>query len=467
MNPLLYDFEQNKLAFIAEPHTTIEVRKNRIQRLITMLNENEENLCKVIEADFGYRHPVETQLAEIIAIRQEATLTIKNLNKWVKPVKVKTPFHLWPSKSYLLPQAKGVVGIMSPWNYPLSLALMPAISALAAGNRVWIKPSDRTPRTSGYLATLITQYFNPLEIQVINGGPEVSEFFASLPFDHLLFTGSTATGQLVSRAAAENLTPLTLELGGKSPVVIDATASLKDCASRLLYGKLLNAGQTCIAPDYILVPHSVRDDLIGHLKDAYAAMYAEKTQLTNAIDERQESRWTALLEDAKLKSAQLIPLGDTPHPLNSFMPTLIIDPISSTKIMQEEIFGPILPIISYSEISEAITFINSKPHPLALYWFGRHRGRLTQLLEQTQAGGVTVNDTLLHFSNPNLPFGGIGASGMGAYHGQHGFNTFTHFKPVFSMKGFLGLSRFGGTKLAHPPYGEKIAHLMKILGKKQ
>ena len=467
MNPLLFDLEQNKLAFKAEPHPTIEVRQNRIQRLITMLNENEENLCKVIEADFGYRHPVETQLAEIISIRQEAVLTIKNLNKWVKPVKVKTPFHLWPSKSYLLPQAKGVVGIMSPWNYPLSLALMPAISALAAGNRVWIKPSDRTPRTSGYLATLITQYFNPLEIQVINGGPEISEFFASLPFDHLLFTGSTATGQLVSRAAAENLTPLTLELGGKSPVVIDPTASMKDCASRLLYGKLFNAGQTCIAPDYVLVPHTLRDELITRLKDAFASMYAEHTQLTNAIDERQLSRWTDLLEDAKLKGAQLIPLGDAHHPLNHFMPTLMIDPISSTKIMQEEIFGPILPIISYSEISEAITFINSKPHPLALYWFGRHRGRLTQLLEQTQAGGITVNDTLLHFSNPYLPFGGIGASGMGGYHGQHGFNTFTHFKPILSVKGFLGLSRLGGTKLAHPPYGEKIAHLMKILGKKQ
>jgi len=467
MNPLLYDFEQNKLAFKAEPHTTMEVRKNQIQRLITMLNENEENLCKVIEADFGYRHPVETQLAEILAIRQEAASTIKNLNRWVKPIKVKTPLHLWPSKSYLLPQAKGVVGIMSPWNYPLSLALIPTISALAAGNRVWLKPSDRSPRTSGYLATLITQYFNPLEIQVINGGPEVSEYFANLPFDHLFFTGSTITGQLVSKAAAENLTPLTLELGGKSPVVIDLTASIKDCASRVLYGKLFNAGQTCIAPDYILVPHTLRDELIANLKVTYASMYAQQTQLTNAIDDRQQTHWTALLEDAALKGAQLIPLGDTHQFLNSFVPTLIIDPISSTKIMQEEIFGPILPIISYSNLSEAIAFINSKPNPLAMYWFGRHRGRLSELLHQTQAGGVTVNDTLLHFSNSYLPFGGIGASGMGNYHGQHGFNTFTHFKPVLSMKGFLGLRRIGGTKLAHPPYGKKMGYLMKILGKKQ
>ncbi len=467
MNPLLYDFEQNKLGFMAEPHTTIEVRKNRIQRLITMLNENEENLCKVIEADFGYRHPVETQLAEIIAIRQEAALTLKKLSSWVKPVKVKTPFHLWPTKSYLLPQAKGVVGIMSPWNYPLSLALMPTISALAAGNRVWLKPSDRSPRTSGFLATLITQYFSPSEIHVINGGPQVSEYFANLPFDHLLFTGSTATGQLVSKAAAENLTPLTLELGGKSPAIIDTTASIKDCASRLLYGKLFNAGQTCIAPDYILVPYSLREELIANLKEAYSSMYGDQTQLTKAIDERQQSRWTSLLEDAQLKGAQLIPLGDTHHPLNSFIPTLIIDPISSTKIMQEEIFGPILPIVSYSELSEAITFINSKPHPLAMYWFGRNRGRLTELLEQTQAGGVTVNDTLLHFSNPHLPFGGIGASGMGSYHGKNGFNTFTHFKPILSMKAVLGLRGLGGTKLAHPPYGKKIEHLMTILGKKQ
>jgi len=465
MNPLLYDLEQNKQAFILEPHPSIETRKNRIVRIITMLNENEENLCKVIEADFGFRHPIETQLAEIVAIRQEASFVLNHLKAWIKPIKVKTSVHLRPSKSYLLPQAKGVIGIMSPWNYPLSLALIPAISAIAAGNRVWIKPSERSPRTSGYLATLIAQYFHPSEITVINGDAQVGEYFANLPFDHLLFTGSTSTGQLVAKAAAENLTPLTLELGGKSPVVIDKTASLKDCASRILYGKLFNCGQTCIAPDYILVPHRLQDELIAQLKLAFETMYGEHTPLTHAIDDQQSLRWAALLQDASDKGASIIPLSEKPSTVNAMMPSIVVGAISTSRIMNEEIFGPILPIIGYDELTEAIAFINSKPHPLAMYWFGSDRAQFNLLMENTQAGGVTMNDTLLHFSNPYLPFGGVGASGMGNYHGKFGFDTFSHQKPIFSMKGFLGFRSLGGTKLAHPPYGKKVANLLKLLGK--
>jgi coniferyl-aldehyde dehydrogenase len=354
---------------------------------------------------------------------------------------------------------------MSPWNYPLSLALIPTISALAAGNRVWIKPSERSPRTSGYLATLIAQYFHPSEITVINGDAQVGEHFANLPFDHLLFTGSTSTGQLVSKAAAENLTPLTLELGGKSPVVIDTTASIKDCASRILYGKLFNCGQTCIAPDYILVPHRLQDELIAQLKLAFETMYGEHTPLTHAIDEQQSLRWAALLQDASEKGASIIPLSEKPSTVNAVMPSIVVGANSSSRIMNEEIFGPILPIIGYEELTEAIAFINSKPHPLAMYWFGSDRAQFNLLMENTQAGGVTMNDTLLHFSNPYLPFGGVGASGMGNYHGKYGFDTFSHQKPIFSMKGFLGLRSLGGTRIAHPPYGKKVANLLKVLGK--
>jgi coniferyl-aldehyde dehydrogenase len=466
MNPLYYDLEQHKQAFLADPYTAIAGRKDRIQRLITMLDENEENFCKVIAADFGFRHPIETQLAEIISIRQEASFTLNNLHRWVKPVTVKTPSHLFPSKSYLFPQAKGVVGIMSPWNYPLSLALIPTISALAAGNRVWLKPSDRSPRTSGYLATLITQYFNPTEIHVVNGGPETSENFASLSFDHLLFTGSTATGRLVAKAAGENLTPLTLELGGKSPAILDSSVSMKHCVPRLLYGKLFNSGQTCIAPDYVLVPHTLRDTLISQLKLSFTTMYAEHTQLTNPIDQAQQLRWSALLDDAQKQGAQLIPLGEVNHPLNTIMPTLVLDPSSTLKIMQEEIFGPILPIISYSDLSEAIAFIQSRPKPLAMYWYGNNQEKLNTLLEKTSAGGVTVNDSFLHFSNHYLPFGGIGSSGMGSYHGKHGFDTFTHYKPVFSARSFLGFWGLSGTKSAHPPYGKAMERVLKMLRKK-
>ena len=466
MNPLFFDLEQHKQAFILDPYPSVEVRKERIQRLVTMLNENEENLCKVIEADFGFRHPIETQLAEISAIRLEASLALKNIAAWMRPVKAKTPFYLKPTKSYLLPEPKGVIGIMSPWNYPLNLSLIPTIAALSAGNSVWLKPSERSPRTSGYLATLISQYFSPTEINVIQGGPILSEQFAGLPFDHLFFTGSTAVGQLVAKAAAEQLTPLTLELGGKSPVIIDTSAPIKDSAERILYGKLFNAGQTCIAPDYVLVPHELRDDLIEALKAAYQKMYAGQTALTNPIDDQQKNRWELLIRDAIDKGAKVISLIEAENPSSQIaLPAIALEPTSSMKIMTEEIFGPLLPIIGYGHLDEAIEFINSKPSPLAMYWFGKPSAKLQTLLNKTRAGGVTINDTLLHFTNHHLPFGGIGASGMGSYHGKYGFDTFTHFKPVLSSMGRFGFKNIAGSKLAHPPYGNNIARLLKFLNK--
>jgi coniferyl-aldehyde dehydrogenase len=466
MNPFLPDFELNKQAFAQESHTDLEIRRKRISRVLTMLNENEENLCKVIHADFGFRQPVETQFAEILAIRQAASHALKNLNQWAKPVSVKTPTQLKPSKSYLMPQAKGVVGIMSPWNYPLSLALVPAISAFAAGNMVWLKPSERSARTSGYLASLVQQYFHPTEFYVVNGGPQVAEHFANIPFDHLLFTGSTQTGQLVAKAAAENLTPLTLELGGKSPLVIDSSASISDCASRILYGKLFNAGQTCIAPDYILVPHQLQTQLIDALQSTFQVMYPDPLTITHAIDERQQQRWQSLINDARDKGAQIIPLGTAMNHVDGFTPTLILNANSTTRVMSEEIFGPLLPIIGYDQASDVNDFINARPHPLAAYWFGSHQGRLKGFLENTQAGGVTVNDTLLHYANENLPFGGVGQSGMGSYHGKYGFDTFTHFKPVFQMRSLFGIRALGGSKMVHPPYGPKVAKIMKMMGKK-
>lgn len=465
MNSLNYDLEQHQQAFSQDPPASIETRKNRLQRLLTMLNENEENLCKVVEADFGFRHPIETQLTEIIAIRQEITFITQHLHHWMKRKTVKTPVHLFPSKSYLVPQAKGVVGIMSPWNYPLALALIPTLSALAAGNRVWLKPSERSERTSGYLASLIQHYFSPTEIMVVNGDEKVAQHFANLPFNHLFFTGSTTTGKLVAQAAADHLTPLTMELGGKSPAIIDPSVRMSDCVPRLLYGKLLNAGQTCIAPDYVLVPHALRDELVRDLKAAYGAMFGQQTPLTHPIDDRQQQRWQALLADAQQKGSILVPLTDEVSPGRGITPTLVLNPASSSLIMQEEIFGPILPLLEYNSLDEAIRFINTKPKALALYWFGHHPARLQQVLEQTRSGGVTINDTLLHSANPHLPFGGIGASGMGSYHGKHGFDTFTHYKPVFAAHSLFGLSRLGGTKLAHPPYGKTITRLMRMLRK--
>jgi coniferyl-aldehyde dehydrogenase len=465
MNPLLYDLEQNKLVFRQEPNPSLEKRRERISRLITMLNENEENLFKVIEADFGFRQPVETQIAEFTGIRQEAAFTLKNLQKWIKPIGKKTPLHLKPSRSYLIPQAKGVVGIMSPWNYPLSLALIPVIAAFAAGNRVWLKPSERTPRTSGHLAILVAQYFHPTEFTVITGGPETSNHFANLPFDHLFFTGSTEKGQLVAKAAAENLTPTTLELGGKSPCVIDPSASLKECASRILYGKIFNGGQTCIAPDYILVPNNLREALIAQLQESFSQMYSDHSLVTHPIDVKQFERYQLIVQDAVTKGAIVIPLGTDDWTAPAFQPLLVLEANSTTRVMNEEIFGPILPIIGYDSASEVIEFINARPRPLALYWFGSNRNRLKEILLNTQSGGVTVNDTLLHFANHYLPFGGVGMSGMGAYHGKYGFDTFTHFKAVLQMRSWFGMSSLSGTKLLHPPFTNSTRRVMKFLEK--
>jgi coniferyl-aldehyde dehydrogenase len=360
-------------------------------------------------------------------------------------------------------QPKGVVGIVSPWNYPIQLALVPAIAAIAAGNRVWLKPSERSPRTSGYLATLIGEYFHPLEFSVTLGDANVASQFCALPFDHLFFTGSSQVGRLVMRAAAEHLTPITLELGGKSPAIIHDDANLDDAAQRIVYGKLFNGGQTCIAPDYILVHPTRIEPLLDALKRAAQSMFGQRGSMTNAIDESQQKRWEDLVNSAIHEGARATPLVEPGiHPVT---PTALTDIPHQSQVLQEEIFGPILPIIGVQSHREAIAYVQGHERPLALYWFGKEKAALQEILEKTHAGGVTVNDTLLHVAIENLPFGGIGASGMGAYHGKTGFDTFSHIKPVLEVKGFLGIRRLAGTRLAHPPYGKTIEKLIRRLGK--
>ena len=466
MNPLLFDFEEIKKAYQHEPNPSFETRCDRINRIVRMITENEENLCKAVFADFGQRNMIETRFAELSMIQQSAKFMMSHLKEWMKPIPVETPIHLKPSQSALIPQSKGVIGIMSPWNYPLQLALIPAIAAFAAGNRVWLKPSERSPRTSGYLASLIGQYFHPSEFSVTCGDGEVAAQFSALPFDHLFFTGSTATGKVVMRAAADNLTPLTLELGGKSPCIIDPSAKLSDAASRIVYGKLLNAGQTCVAPDYLIVPNAQVNDLIAELKKSAQRMFTKTEDLTFPIDERQLGRWQYLVNDAVQKGATAIPLFEAGqlegHP---FTPTLILNPTSASSLMNEEIFGPILPIIGYDHIDEVTHFISRYERPLAMYWFGKSKTNLKHILEVTHAGGVTINDTLLHLANEHLPFGGIGHSGMGSYHGKFGFDTFTHYKPILKTKAWLGMRGLAGTKLLHPPYGKTIETLLKFLNR--
>jgi coniferyl-aldehyde dehydrogenase len=472
MNRLTIQLDEIRAAYAAEPHSTIEKRLERIGRVEAMLRANEEKLCKAVAADFGHRHPIETQLAELNQIYQTCRFTKKHLKEWLKPIHLETPTYLSSSIAWMQAQPKGIVGIISPWNYPVLLTLAPAIAALAAGNRVWLKPSERSSRTSGFLATLIQEYFHFTEFSVTTGDANTAADFAALPFDHLFFSGSAAIGKKVMSAAAENLVPVTLELGGKSPVLVDASANLRDAASSIMYGKLLNGGQTCIAPDYVLVGEQKRDALLTELIKAAQYQFAKPEVLTGPIDPEQTARWHFLVEDAIAHGATATPLlAPSAESGRVFEPVALTNVHPESAVMQEEIFGPILPIISVADgaasTAAMINFINggSLATPLALYWFGKNKVNLNRVIADTRSGGITVNDVLLHAACDGIPFGGIGSSGMGSYHGKAGFDTFSHFKPVLQVRGLFGMNWLRGTRAVHPPYGKKVARLLKQLKK--
>ena len=464
INRFTLQLDEIKAAYAAEPNPSLEVRLERIGRVEQMIATNEEKICKVLVADFGTRHSIESRLLEFQMIYQACKHTRKHLKEWMQPSLVPTPGFLGSSQAWTQMQSMGVVGIMSPWNYPVQLALVPAIAALAAGNRVWLKPSERSSRTSGFLATLIQEYFHPSEFCVSVGGSEVAEPFAALPFDHLFFTGSGEIGKKVMRAAADHLTPITLELGGKSPAIIDPSANLQDAAASIAYGKLVNGGQTCIAPDYAMVHTSDCDAFVVELQNAAQKQFSNPEELTGAIDEHQLTRWHQLVQDAVDHGAQAIPLISTSkNTAPPFMPVALLNISEDALIMQEEVFGPILPIVAINDLDSTIRYINERPMPLALYWFGKNKEVMKRILNETRSGGVTINDTLLHVAVEDLPFGGIGASGMGAYHGKAGFEAFSHRKSVLEVRSFFGLNFLRGTKLARPPYGKGVERLLRWL----
>ncbi len=464
MNRFTLQLQEIKAAYAAEPNPSLEVRLGRIGRIEQMIAANEDKICKALAADFGVRHTIETRLAEFQMVYQACKHTRKHLKEWMKPSPVDTPFFMGGSQAWVEHQSIGVVGILSPWNYPVQLALVPAIAALAAGNRVWLKPSERSSRTSGFLASLIQEYFHPSEFCVSTGGTDVAEIFAGLPFDHLFFTGSEDIGKKVMRAAAENLTPVTLELGGKSPAIIDASANLKDAAASIVYGKLLNSGQTCIAPDYVLIDKASQDDFVQELQVAAQAQFSNPEEFTGPIDDKQLARWQYLISDAIGRDAKAFPLlKSDARGSRRFEPVVLTNIPADAPVLQEEIFGPILPIVPVVDIASAITYINSKPNPLALYWFGKDKNNLNRVLNETRSGGVTINDTLLHITVEDLPFGGVGPSGMGAYHGKKGFDIFTHQKSILEVRGLFGFNIFRGTKLARPPYGKAVEGLLRFI----
>jgi coniferyl-aldehyde dehydrogenase len=457
-------FDAQHQASRAQVEVPLAVRRDRLLRIRVLLDEHGAELAQAVNADFGVRSAQLTEIADIFVLRSLLSSTLKQLPKWMKPVKVRTPIYLQPSSAYLQRQPLGVVGVVSPWNYPVQLSLGPVITALAAGNRVMLKPSELTPRTSALLATLIEKSFAPDELCVVQGDGRLAAEFAGLPFDHLFFTGSTAVGRKVAEAAAANLTPTTLELGGKSPCIIDASCDLDKAAIKIAHGKLLNAGQTCIAPDYVLLPQG-RETAFGEaFARAVATLFPTITgnpDYAAIISPRHLERLQALLAQAEGEGARL----QTVHPgvtgvgaaSRQMAPVLVFDVPAASKLLSEEIFGPILPVIPYAAIDDAIRYVNARPRPLALYWFGTDTGSRDHVLANTVSGGVTVNDTLMHIAHENLPFGGVGESGWGAYHGETGFLRLTQQKPVMVQ------SRWARGDLFYPPYGKRFEQVMGLL----
>lgn len=447
-----------RAAFRTDMVPSLGVRLDRLTRLKAMLRKHEADIIAAINDDFNGRARQQTQLADLMMVMQAISLAVRRLKTWMKTQKVKTQLNYRPGFNQIMRQPLGVIGIVSPWNYPLNLALSPAVGALAAGNRVMLKPSEYTPKFAALLHEIVAKTFAPEEMLVVTGGAAVGKAFVELPFDHLVFTGSTAVGREVAMAAARNLTPLTLELGGKSPAVIDASAEITKTARAIAHGKLFNGGQTCIAPDYVLVPEQHEDAFVQAFQIAAARQYprfADNADYTAIISEAHLARLDALVADAAAKGAKVIRLANEPRAETSrrFVPVIILNPTDDMRVMREEIFGPILPVVRYSAMPDAIAKINAKDRPLSLYWFGTDTVSRDLLLRNTVAGGVTINDCMMHFAQENAPFGGVGPSGQGSYHGEWGFLTFTKQTQVYYQ------SSRSLMPLLYPPYGRTFALL--------
>jgi coniferyl-aldehyde dehydrogenase len=438
-------------------------RRDDLKRLRAAFKRRLPALVQAMNADFGRRSRHETLLTDGMTVLHEIDLVLGKLRSWMKPQARAADFLFLPARAEIRYQPLGVVGVIAPWNYPVNLALIPLVSAIASGNHVRIKPSEFTPRTSAEMAELVAEVFPSERARVVQGGAEVAAAFAGLPFDHLLFTGSTAVGKLVMAAAAPNLTPVTLELGGKSPAILAPDYPLATAAARLGVGKLLNAGQTCIAPDYVLVTGGRREAFVAALRDYVAQAYPalrDGADYTAIVNERQYQRLAALVQEARDRGATVVTLPDEAahDPARRvFAPTLVLDAPEDTRVMQEEIFGPILPIVSVPDVEAAIAYVNARPRPLALYHFDHDAARTRTVLERCVAGGVSVNDCILHNAQSELPFGGIGPAGMGHYHGHYGFLTFSKQMPVFYQ------SRLSSMALMRPPYGKLADTLVKFL----
>lgn len=456
---------EQRRAFAAQPMPGAAERRAWLTALERLLIENDASICRAISEDFGHRPETETRLIELFPSLEGLRHARGRLNRWMAREHRRVSMWFKPGRAEVRYQPLGCIGIIAPWNYPLFLTIGPLVAALAAGNRVMLKPSELTPRFGELLAKLIADRFPRSLIHVVLGGVETARAFASLPFDHLLFTGSTQVGREVMASAARHLTPVTLELGGKSPAIIAPGFDIATAARRIVFGKLVNAGQTCVAPDYVLAPADKIEELLGRMQAAARAMYksADSADYASIANDRHFARLQAMLDDARAQGARVEPLLSEAESETQrrFTPVAVLDATPSMRVLREEIFGPILPVLAYRTLDEAIDYVNAHDRPLALYLFEHDRKRRDDLLARTASGGVTVNDTLLHVGQEDLPFGGVGPSGMGRYHGLEGFRAFSQVRSVFSQ-GWIA-----PTALMYPPYGRRLVQrLLKfMLGK--
>lgn len=456
-------FARQRAAFATERYPSYQARRANLLALKALVLDNADEIAAAISADFGHRSAHESKLLDIFGLVSEINHALKCLKRWMKPQRRGVGIWFQPGRAALLAQPLGVIGIAAPWNYPLYLTLGPLCGALAAGNRAMIKIASDSSRYGALLARLLGERFDQDLVAVIQPGPGINDQFSRLPFDHLIFTGSPAVGRQIMRNCSENLTPVTLELGGKSPTLVAPGYSLQRAAETILWGKCLNSGQTCVAPDYLFLPEGGEAEFIEHAKAAVARCYPQplgaNPDYSCMINARQLARVEALLTDAREKGARVVALADTDEARRAgkLAPHLVFNVRDDMHIMQEEIFGPLLPVLTYRRLEEAVDYINARERPLALYLFDDDSERVQQVLRQTLSGGVTVNSVMLHVLQENLPFGGVGNSGLGHYHAEEGFQTFSKMRPIFYQ------ARLNGSFLLKPPYGRLTQGLLRLL----
>ena len=465
--------EAQRSDYLAEGVVTAETRIDRLNRGIEVQIKYQSKVVDAIHSDFGCRCREVTLLTDIGAGVAPMKHARKHLRKWMKTEKRPTifPLNLLGGRSRIEYQPLGVVGVIAPWNFPVNMVFSPLAGVLAAGNRAMIKPSEFTPATSEVLAEMIAEAYDEKEVALFTGGPEVGQAFSGLAFDHLIFTGATSIARHIMAAASRNLVPVTLELGGKSPVIISRSADIDKSMDRIMVGKTLNAGQICLAPDYLLVPEEKLHEVVDAAQTAVARMYPtllENEQYTSVINDRHYQRLTGYLEEARARGENVVTINPANEDFSQqqgthkIPPTLITEPAEDLKMMEEELFGPLLPIRTYREFDETIDYINSKPRPLAAYYFGDDRAEEQAVVKRTTSGGICVNDVIMHIAQEDLPFGGVGPSGMGAYHGLKGFQTFSHAKSIYRQTN-INVAKLGGML---PPYGKATESTIKLQLKK-